>query len=129
MTSLELYRALVPGHAAVIDGTVSVHLELAAKRHRASAFGSVYAEAMVYWAAHSIQRTPGLVSGGGGADEVGNITSQSDGDLSRSYGAAGGTGTVSGSDADYLTTRYGARYLDLRNSRSAVAPGIVAAGC
>lgn len=53
-TSLERYRALVPAHAGVPDATVSAWLEAAARAHSASAFGAVFADAMVCWAAAMI---------------------------------------------------------------------------
>jgi hypothetical protein len=125
MSSLALYRALVPSHADVVDTTVDVYLELAARRHSAASWGQVYPEAMVLWAAHRIERTPGLVPGSGGASTAGPITSQTDGDLSRSYGAmATGPWTGDG-DADLRTTRYGLAYLDLRDSRAGTSPGAV----
>ena len=124
MSSLALYRALVPGHAAVLDATVETWLELAARRHSAAAFGTVYAEAMVWWAAHFVELTPGTGAGSSSGSTVGQILSQKDGDLSVTYanttssGGSGGTG-------DLTTTRYGQLYLDLRNSRAAMAPGVV----
>lgn len=118
--SLALYRTLVPAHSAVADDTVTTMLELAARRHTASAWGQVYAEGMVFFAAHQVERTPGLVSGSGSASETGTITSQRDGDLSRSYAPPASSGMTS-SDAELQTTRYGQRYLDLRGSRAASA--------
>lgn len=123
--SLDLYRALVPAHSSVADDTVETYLELATRRHTAGAWGAVYPEAMVWWAAHRIQRTPGLVSGSGGADEVGQITSQSDGDLSRSYAAQATTGNTG--DDELASTRYGQAYLDLRRTRAASGPTRVGA--
>jgi hypothetical protein len=119
--SLALYRSLVPAHSSVVDGTVEVWLELAARRHTATAWGAVYPEAMVWWAAHQIERLPGSGASGGGASEVGVVTSQSDGDLSRTY-AVPSEATASGPDAALNSTRYGQLYLELRNSRAASAP-------
>lgn len=131
MSSLALYRALIQGHdpLLVVDATVNTWLALAAKRHSATAFGAVFPEAMVFWAAHKIETTPGTGAGGSGSSgATGPVLSKKDGDLAISYGAAGaGSSVVSGSDADYLRTTYGFAYLDLRNSRSAVAPGVVGA--
>lgn len=126
MTSLELYRSLIPGHENVANPTITTWLELAARRHDASAWGAVYAEGMVFWAAHRIERLPGSGACGGGASEVGPITAQSDGDLSRSYGAAGGSGASSSAiDAELSTTRYGLLYLDLRDTRPGAGPDVV----
>lgn len=126
MSSLALYRTLVPDHAAVADATVDVYLELAARRHTASAWGVVYPEAMVWYAAHRIQRLPGSGAGGGSAVEVGQVVSQRDGDLSRTYAQPASSGT-NAADAELRTTRYGELYLDLRDSRAASAPTRVSA--
>lgn len=125
MTSLQLYRALVPAHSSVVDGTVTTYLELAARRHTASAWGVVYPEAMVWFAAHMIERAPGLVSGTGGGSDVGNVISQTDGDLSRTYASPAAL-SGSSSDAWLASTRYGQLYLDLRDTRAASAPTAVA---
>lgn len=126
MSSVALYRTLIPDaeHAALDDAVVSTYLDLAARRHSAAAFGTVYPEAMVYYAAHCIQRTPGLIAGGSGADEVGPVTSQKDGDLSRTYGTTGGGSGATGAvgDGDLGLTAYGLRYLELRGSRASSAP-------
>jgi hypothetical protein len=124
MSTLARYRVLVPGHAAVDDSTVETWLEIAARRHLASAFGLMYAEAMIWWAAHRIERTPGLVSSSGGAGEVGPVVSQTDGDLSRTY-AQPAQSAVGSTDAELGTTRYGQAYLDLRNTRAAGGPTYV----
>lgn len=128
MSSLARYRILIPAHVAVSDALVSAMLELAASRHDPGSFGAVYVAAMIYWAAHRVQRTPGSgAPGAGTAVEVGAISAQSDGDLSRTYATApaGGTGS-NPTDDDLRTTRYGLEYLDLRNSRAAAGPTFVA---
>lgn len=121
MSSVDLYRTLIPEHASVDEAVVSTYLELSARQHTAAVFGAVYPEAMVWHAAHRIQRTPGLVSGSGGAGEVGPLVAQRDGDLSRAYGQPAAT-AMSAGDAELQTTRYGQAYLALRNSRAATGP-------
>jgi len=128
MTSLELYRILIPGHAAVLEATITTWLTLASIRHSAAEWGAVYAYAMVFYAAHQIEVTPGTGAGSGDAGVVGPVISQRDGDLSRTYAApaissAGG----SSDDAALASTRYGQAYLDLRNSRAATTPFLVQA--
>ncbi len=98
MSSLALYRTLVPSHSAVTDATVEVWLELAARRHSAPVFGRVYAEAMVWWAAHFVELTPGTGAGSSSSSTVGPIISQKDGDVSRTY--ANTTAAVYPSSAD-----------------------------
>lgn len=122
MSSVAIYRSLVPLHASVADATVEVYLELAAKRHNAAAFGDVYPEAMVFYAAHTIERTPGLVTGSGGASQTGELLQQKDDLLQRTFGQAAGAMRASQADASLRTTRYGLLYLELRDSRAAVRP-------
>lgn len=129
MSSLTLYRARVPAHASVPNEVVTDWLEEAAAAHTASAWGERYALAMVWWAAHHVERTP--KSGApnkGTAEEVGAITGQSHGqsdgkgmstDLSRSYAAPTGG---SAEEQFFRTTRYGEMYLAIRRSRVARAP-------
>lgn len=126
MSSLALYRELVPGHSAVDDDLVTTMLALAARRHTATAWGDLYPEAMVWFAAHRVERLPGSGASGGSAAEVGTITSQSDGDLSRSYAAPVSTGSAL--DDELSSTRYGQFYLDLRRTRAASGPTFVGVG-
>lgn len=119
MSSLDLFRELAPELAAVPDPTVTTWLTIAAKRHNATVFGEVYAEAMVLWTAHRISRLPGVGSGSGG--EVGPVIAQADGDLSRTYGSVASL-AASAADADLVTTRYGLAYLELRDSRAGIGP-------
>jgi hypothetical protein len=126
MSTVDLYRTLIPAHAAVDDAVVSTYLELSAQQHTASVFGAVYQQAMVWHAAHRLERTPGLVSGSGGAGETGALVAQRDGDLSRTYAQPQAGGAV-GTDAELRTTRYGEAYLGLRDSRAGVGPFVATA--
>lgn len=123
--SRDLYRTLVPAHSGVADDTVDTFLELATRRHTVGAWGMVYPEAMVWWAAHQIETLPGSGASGPGASEVGQLTSQTDGDLSRSYAAPVVTGNL---DDDLRSTWYGRKYLDLRQTRAASAPTVAGVG-
>jgi hypothetical protein len=99
----------------VPDATVETWLELAARRHTASAFGDVYGEAMVAWAASRIE--PLRIAGQAG--ELGH-----DGKL---------CGPMTRPDGTPLTppkpeaTVYWSWYLDYRDSRVAAAPRAVSA--
>jgi hypothetical protein len=127
--SLELYQALIPEHSAVDPNLILVRLSAAVRRHNAAAWGDVYGEAMVWWAAHMLQLQPG--SGAPGAPSTGNaqgpLISQKDGDLSRTYAApaTSSTSAAVGSDAWWMLTTYGQLYLDLRNSRAEASPFVV----
>jgi hypothetical protein len=78
MSSLTLYREMVPGHALVQDEIVDLWLSLAAQRHTTSTWGAVYAAAMVSWAAAHIEplRATGAVglTGAGCAPTPANTT-------------------------------------------------------
>jgi hypothetical protein len=129
MSSLALYRALVPEHteALVPNERVTVWLELAAKRHTAARWGNVYPEAMVFWAAHNIEMLPG--SGAPGAPVSGTsgpLISQKDGDLSRTYAQPSSSSTAEeGSTAWFTLSEYGQKYLDLLNTRESSLPRFV----
>lgn len=81
--ALELYRALIPAHATVPPATVQAFIGQASAQHSPAAFGAQFTAAMVYFAAHMVEKTPGLV--GGLANEVAIVTGQTDGDVSRQY--------------------------------------------
>jgi hypothetical protein len=68
VSSLALYRQLVPAHRDIASEVVETYLDVAASLHTASAFGDAYSLAMVYFAAHLVERTPSV--GSGGADEA-----------------------------------------------------------
>lgn len=130
MSTLELYRELIPEHSAVLDAVVSRWLAFAIRRHDAESFGAVYADAMVFYAAHRVQRQPGSgAPGAPPAGAVGALVSQRDGDLSRTYAAPGGNVATTGSDAELQTTQYGLWYLDCRDSRAAAGPTLIVPGC
>lgn len=114
MGSLEQYRARIPAHAHLSDDVVRVALADAVAVHAGpNVWGGAYTLAMVFYAAHLLERTPGV--GSALADAAGPVTSKKDGDLAVSYGAPTG-------DALLETTVYGQRYLELRRSRVATAP-------
>lgn len=126
--SLTLYRRYVPAHASVSPETVELWLEEAASALGSGAWGTRFAQACVWWAAHHIERLP--KSGAPNistAEEAGQVSaqsySQSDGakssDLSRSYATAS---SGSAEEQFFRTTRYGEFYLALRHSRLARAP-------
>jgi hypothetical protein len=130
-TSLQLYRDLVPAHAAVDEAVVLRWLGVAARRHSPGFFGDLFAEAMVWWAASAIESMPGT---GIGSDEAsgaqGPLTSQRDGDLARTWAApARSTITSSNSgDEDLLATVYGRLFLNIRDTRAGNLPDVVSVG-
>lgn len=106
MSTLATYRALIPGHAGISDATVSAWLTMAARRHSSAAFGAVYEEAMVFFAASGLD--PLVQSGQIGA-LTGNVCAP----------ATNNTGKVAITQQDSI---YWARYVDIRDTRSAAGP-------
>jgi uncharacterized protein DUF4054 len=128
MNTLEKYRGLIPGHVNVTPETINAWLELAALSHDPAAWGAVYEHAMILWAAHGIESSPGAGAGGAAdAGAAGPLVSQRDGDLSRTYAAPSSSSSSGGSaDADdFSRTAHGRKYLALRNSRAATLPMFV----
>jgi hypothetical protein len=120
MTSLELFRALVPAMASIADATVEQYLTTASCRLCPTAFGTKWAEASVWLAAHIMYR---VVPGAGGAvpGTTGAVSSLKTGDETINFATTAATGGT-GVDSDLAGTAYGAQFLALRDSRSATAP-------
>lgn len=89
------------------DARVDVWLEMAELRVDKAYFGKQYPLALSYIASHI-----GTLETRGGGDEVGSVSSKSEGGLSVSYSAAGG-----GTDDDLLQTTYGRMYLNLLHAK------------
>lgn len=92
------------------DARVDVWLEMAELRVDKAYFGKQYPLALSYIASHI-----GTLETRGGGDEVGSVSSKSEGGLSVSYSAAGG-----GTDDDLLQTTYGRMYLNLLHAKRPV---------
>ena len=95
------------------NARVDVWLEMAALKADKTYFGSAYPLALCYLASHM-----GTLETRGDGDEVGSVSSKSEGGLSVSYSAAGG-----GTNDDLLQTTYGRMYLDLLNAKRPL-PGL-----
>ena len=109
MTTIETYRALIPAHADIPPATISAFITQASSEHNAAQFGAQFTSAMVYYAAHCVEMTPGL--GSRLASEVGAVINATDGDVTRGY-AQPSPGMGSDDRAAWLrSTTYGARYL------------------
>ena len=106
MTPLEYFRLLAPEFASVADATVNSWLTMAGNL---IAVGCLDAEraamAQALYAAHLLSLT--TRSGQGGAAALGPVTSEREGDLSRTYA------TIKGGDTLLGSTSYGQQYIDL----------------
>lgn len=83
-----------------------VWLEMADLQVSADYFGNSYPLALCYMASHI-----GTLETRGGGDEVGSVSSKSEGSISISYSASG-----SGTDDDLTQTTYGRMFLKLRDN-------------
>lgn len=103
-TPLEYFRLVAPGFSTTGDSTVNKWLTIAAEFVPTGCLTTEgYNMALALYAAHMLQLATASASGGA----VGPITSEKEGDLSRSYGATKGDDTVLGS------TTYGIQYMDM----------------
>lgn len=89
------------------NARADVWLEMAELRVDKAYFGDSFPLALCYIASHI-----GTLETRGGGDEVGSVSSKSEGGLSVSYSAAGG-----GTDDDLMQTTYGRMYLNLLNQK------------
>lgn len=123
-STVTLYRTLIPAHAAVPQATVSAFLLQASLQHSAAVWGALFESGMVYYAAHMLEKTPGLGSAMPG--EVAPITGQTDGAVSRQYQ----TPAILDPDARsrwLSTTVYGLQYLAIRSGLAEGKPVFVGA--
>ena len=95
------------------NARVDVWIEMAALRADKAYFGNSYPLALCYLASHI-----GTLETRGNGDDVGSVSSKSEGGLSVSYSAAGG-----GEENDLSQTIYGRYYLDLLKAKRPL-PGI-----
>lgn len=118
---LTIFRALCPDLADATDDTVLVYRDLAAPMISKSKFDDLYEEALVYLTAHKMAYQNLIAEGGSssGAVIAGNIVSEKEGDLQRSYGSAGGGTSGNGSNYTdaYDKTAYGILFKQIRDMR------------
>ena len=100
------------------NARVDVWLEMAQLRADRAYFGSSYPLALCYLASHI-----GTLETRGNGDDVGSVSSKSEGGLSVSYSAAGAS-----EEGDLSQTVYGRYSLDLLKSKRPLA-GITGCGC
>jgi hypothetical protein len=128
MSARERLRIFAPEFSAVADATVDEFLAASARAHTSARWGNAYTDALVWHAAHTM-KTLGFGSGDSTSVSPGTsgpVTSRSAGDLSVSYGTISQSGAGANNvDADFLTTVYGRRYLDLKARLAAVRSRVV----
>lgn len=117
---LETFRLLAPDLADATDDLVLAYRKLAEPMISESKFGDLYPQALVYLTAHRMAYQNLIAEGGSssGAVIAGNVISEKEGDLQRSYGSAGSGASGSGSGADaYDKTAYGILFKQIRDMR------------
>lgn len=117
---LETFRLLAPDFADAKDDLVLAYRKLVEPMISESKFGDLHPEALVYLTAHRLAYQNLIAEGGAssGAVIAGNIVSEKEGDLQRSYGSAGSGASGSGSGADaYDKTAYGILFKQIRDMR------------
>lgn len=117
---LKTFRLLAPDLADATDDMVLAYRKLAEPMISESKFGDLYPQALVYLTAHRLAYQNLIAEGGAssGAVIAGNIVSEKEGDLHRSYGSAGSGASGSGSGADaYDKTAYGILFKQIRDMR------------
>lgn len=120
MSSLTEYRARVPAHDGVDDTLIEQALEDAVARHSAAAFGDNYVQAMIWWAAHRIELTPGSGAPGQGCPGTGVCTTGPVG--SRSARKAAAACKASPPPPGGTLTVYWQWYQDILRTRAVRAP-------
>ena len=122
MTALETFRLVASEFAAKPDATVSGVFELVGPMVSESKFGKLYPQALAYLAAHWFAWQEIITTSGSSSAAAtgGRITSEKEGDLSRSYTDNSRNPTTS-SFADNLDrTAYGLEFKRL--TRMAIVP-------
>ena len=118
---LKTFRLLAPDLADATDDMVLAYRKLAAPMISESKFGDLYPQALVYLTAHRMAYQNLIAEGGSssGAVIAGNVISEKEGDLQRSYGSAGGGTSGNGSNYTdaYDKTAYGILFKQIRDMR------------
>ena len=118
---LETFRLLAPDLADAKDDLVLAYRKLAEPMISESKFGDLYPQALVYLTAHRMAYQNLIAEGGSssGAVIAGNVISEKEGDLQRSYGSAGGGTSGNGSNytGAYDKTAYGILFKQMRDMR------------
>lgn len=112
---LGLVRMLAPDLNDIPDQIVDVMISLTRPHVWKERFGVFYFEALAYLVAHRMKLHQMIAETGSesGAVVGGNITSEHEGDLSRSYGSAGGSGKGYTDTLD--KTAYGLEFKRIRD--------------
>ena len=111
-----LIRFLAPDLSEVNDEIISAAIDIYSRHLWRERFGKFYDEALAYYVAHHVKLHELIAYQGSDAGGVvgGAITSEHEGDLSRSYGSVSG-GVSDGYSASLMKTWYGQQFLRIRD--------------
>lgn len=124
-STIDRYRTLIPDHGHIDPGVVNEFLQIASSMHNATAFGARFTLAMIYFAAHMIEMTPGF--GSRNADEVGPVVAQTDGPASRQYSTPD-LSEVDRRNKWLAQSQYGQFYLAITAGLAATKPLFIGQG-
>ena len=118
---IDLIRFLAPDLSEVNDEIIGAAINIYSRHLWRERFGKFYDEALAYYVAHHVKLHELIAYQGSDAGGVvgGPITSEHEGDLSRSYGNVSGTPS-DGYSASLMKTWYGQQFLRIRDM--AIAP-------
>lgn len=115
---ITLFRLLAPDLSSVDDEQILAMRLLCEPMLNKERFGDLYEQALVYLVAHRLSYTNSIATGGAGSTGLiaGNIVSEKEGDLARSFGSAIGGGNGATSYMDSLDkTAYGLEFKRIRD--------------
>lgn len=117
MSSVALFQQLVTEFASLDTDEIEDYLELAADSHTASRFGSRYAEAMVWYAAHMKKLdADAVIDAAAGSSAAGPVTSRKTGDNAETYANLAGSASTEARQFFFQTT-YGRKYYRIVRTR------------
>lgn len=113
---VDAFRLVAREYDMMDDEEILSYMEICRDLVSKKRFGPFYERAVAYYAAHLITLGNMVADSGanGGALVAGNITSETEGDLSRSYGDVQDGPSKSEADAMLNKTSYGKMFLALR---------------
>jgi hypothetical protein len=121
-------KVLFPQFSAIDDADITAWLVQASLRWTVARLGQQWEMIAYLYAAHQLTLNPPDGSGSGGG-AVGAVTSESVGDVSRSWGDGGlSVANVPSSLVGFLSTRYGVELIGLLLSRSRYRPRVIRTG-
>lgn len=117
---LEIFRIIAPELSDTTDAMILAMRKLCLPMISQCRFGDLYDQALAYLVAHRLTYQNMIAAGGGAGSAgvvAGNVVSEKEGDLQRSYGSSGSSGNGSGSGyTDTLDkTAYGLEFKRIRD--------------